>query len=246
MSRPNAFVTMTAGVALVFCLACLTGDRMGVSQAHAQPAGTPDPAGTPIPFGDPGIGEDSPPSPPPCTPPPSFTLINNDSSNEKDIIYTCGGTVTTIDTIAPNETIIFKTTGHCSDCDNDCRCIQCQLTELFVNGSKVSLCDAQQAYMSAYGLDLFAEPLILTESSDPQYDQYDRRIPRWAVPVLNDQRQLIGWEFTEIEPEFSVENGEVVIRARRTQSVIENGQIIPIVEKGDIIGGPHGVTIDDE
>jgi len=252
MSRPNAFITMTAGVALVFCLACLTGERMGVSQAHAQPAGTPDPAGTPVPLGDPGTGDDPSPEPSPC-PPPSHTWTNG-SQNPVDVDYTCAGSFSGRTTVPAGHSIEFRD-GGCAGagCGPDCVCIDCGLLQLLVQGqtTPVFTCALQQtlidAYMEAYGLDLAAviknRPLLNVPAS--KFDENGDPIPQWPVPILDEDRKLVGWQFTTIAPDFLVEDGEVVIRALRTQSTVKDGRAVTIVRKGDIIGGSHGVTVND-
>jgi len=251
MSRPNAFITMTAGgVALVFCLACLTGERFGVSQAHAQPAGTPDPAGTPVPFGDPGTGDD--PSPTPC-PPPSFTWTNP-FEHSVEVGYTCSNMTGSGLVLQTNQSVVFdgNVDGHCNGCDqgdDSCACIECGLIRLVVEGlGTVFSCGAQQAYLAAYELDLAAE---ISKGFVPQFepksltDQFGFQLQQHVIPVLDDERNLVGWEFTAIVPKFSVEDGEVVIRARTAQSVFDGDKLVADVNQGDVIGGPEGITIDD-
>jgi len=114
--------------------------------------------------------------------------------------------------------------------DDNCTCIECPLTKLIVDGAVMFSCNMQQAYMAAYGLDIAAasiESAVATGAPEPIYDRLGGKMQQWAIPVLDNDNNLVGWEFTTIEPIFSVEDDEVVIRSRLRE----------------VIGGPEGITI---
>jgi len=257
MYRPSAFITITAVVALVFILASPAGEQFGVSPAYAQTFVTTNAVGTVVPE-EPIAPEDHvgiPNSPPELAPfPPETFVYNNGANDTMELAYTCSGAHGGIIDVVPGQSLQLRN-GDCADgCGSDCRCVECGLLQLLLRGTSRPLFTYRpgramfNAYEEAYGLDLVAQlkrwPLLNVGASE--FDENGKPIPRWPIPIVSENRRRVKWHFTTIEPEFSVENGEVVIRARKNQSVIKDGQVVPIVEKGEIIGGPEGVTVNDD
>jgi len=152
------------------------------------------------------------------------------------------------------DTIVFDGDGNgqctgCDDNDDKCNCIECELTQLIVNGTIVFTYELQQAYFIAYGLDIAAESVegtVPIELPKPRYDDLGHRMTQWAVPVLDRNRQLVGWDFTTFRPVFSVENGEIIIRSKPDSVLaLENGKTVIRDRPQRVIGGPEGITIDE-
>lgn len=229
MFRRSSFAPFASILVVTFCIACLSGNRFGGSRAHAKTQidpGTGVVVGTPIDEGSNG----------PC-PPPTYSYQNN-TGNEVTMTYECSGSSSTSVTVGAGKKLVFDgdQNGSCTGCDmgdDNCTCIECPLTRLTLHGTGTLFSSSmQEAYFTAYRLDLAAETVMMPVPAPAQVLSEYGGPPKhqWAIPVLNQDRELVGWEFTTTEPRFFVEDGEVVIRSKY----------------GKVIGGPEGLAVDDD
>lgn len=179
---------------------------------------------------DPTIPEEGDPVlQPPCS--PASWAYTNASGASQVITYTCGADGAGSIQVPDGFTLRFKTPS-CGQTENHEICIECGVIGVWLGTASLFSCEPVSAYAAAYGLDLAAEGFTWTRDFDKaMFDSNGDpiKVKQWAIPIVGAEGQLIGWEFTTIEPHFSVESGEVVIRDNM----------------GRVIGGREGITIDD-
>lgn len=166
--------------------------------------------------------QDAEPSKPKC-PPDSWTYTNA-SSGAVTVFYSCEGNSGGATTVPAGGSVTFK-----EDCgigpDAEPNCISCGLLSLDDPGGRRFECQMQNAYSDAYGIDLAAIGFTLTDKTLELFKKvYDAdgnpiRLRYYSIPVIDEDGTFAKWEFTTIKPNFSVEDGEVVIRDNRQRVI---------------------------
>jgi len=207
------------GMALVLSVLSFVAMACVAGQPGAQlndPTGV-DPGGqNTIVEGGKGLQQADPEPVEPKCPPKSLTYTNG-SSGAVNVSYVCEGGSGGITTVPAGGSVTFKEScGIGEDVEPDC--ISCEVTRWRDSNGIEWSCDLQNAYATAYGIDLAVIGYTSTDAdSELPRKIYDVdgnliRLSYFTIPVIDENGEFVEWELTTIKPNFSVEDGEVVIR----------------------------------